>query len=91
MSADASAGATGGPEVSTVDYDAMLQSVDTAIAEAERKIEEGRVRDPEREKVRIKWCKCLAYCMNVRRQISQDRDLQALAEEVERLKTTREV
>ena len=87
MSADASAGATDGPDVSTADYDEMLARLDVAIEEAQYKIEQGRIRDPEIEKVRVKQWKALGYLINIRRQVAQDRDLQALAEEVERLKT----
>lgn len=40
------------------DYGDMLASLDTAIDEAERKIEKGRVRDAEKERVRIQWIRC---------------------------------
>ena len=70
----------------TTDYESMLETLDVAIEEAERKIENGRVRSPENEKVRIKWVRALAYSLNVRRQIANDRDLEELAEEVEALK-----
>jgi len=87
MSTDASAGAnTEETTVDTVDYDSMLEDLDVAIEEARYKIENGRVRDPEREKVRIKWVRALAYSVNVRRQVANDRDLQELAEEIEELK-----
>ena len=87
MSADARAGATDGPDVSTADYNRMLADLDVAIAEAREKLESGRIYDEEKEKVRIKWVRALAYTVNVRRQVAQDRDLEALAEEVERLKS----
>jgi hypothetical protein len=87
MSAESRADATGdGAAVATAEYDAMLDDLDTAIAEARRKIEEGRVRDPDREKVRIKWVRALAYAVNVRRQVANDRNLEALAEEIDELK-----
>ena len=70
----------------TSDYDEMLDTLDVAIDEARDKIENGRVRDPESEKVRIKWVRALAYAMNVRRQVANDRDLAELAEEIEELK-----
>lgn len=85
MSAEASAPA--GEDVSAPpDYQEMLDTLDTAIEEAQRKIESGRVYDAENEKVRIKWIRALAYAINVRRQVTADRDLEELAEEVERLK-----
>lgn len=88
MSTDASAGAGSDAEnaVETVDYDSMLADLDVAIEEARYKVENGRVRSPENEKVRIKWVRALAYAVNVRRQVANDRDLQELAEEVEAIK-----
>jgi hypothetical protein len=89
MSADARAGEREGDDVGTADYDQMLADLDVAIGEARRKIDEGRVRDPEREKVRIKWVRALAYLINIRRQVCNDRDLEALADEIEDLKDGR--
>lgn len=88
MSADANAGAGSDTEdaAGTVDYDSMLADLDVAIDEARRKVENGRVRSPENEKVRIKWVRALAYTVNVRRQVANDRDLQELAEELEAVK-----
>ena len=74
-------------DLDTTDYDAMLADLDVAIAEARRKVENGRVRSPENEKVRQGWVRALAYTVNVRRQVANDRDLQELAEEVEALKS----
>jgi hypothetical protein len=68
------------------DYDAMLDTLDVAIDEARYKVENGRVRSPENEKVRIKWIRALAYAVNVRRQVANDRDLKELADEVESLR-----
>jgi len=88
MSTDASAPTREGDTVEeqTTDYQAMLDTLDVAIEECQRKIENGRVRSPERDKVRIKQWRALAYMINVRRQVANDRDLEELAAEVERLK-----
>jgi len=67
------------------EYDEMLSALDEAIAEARRKVESGRVYDAENEKVRIKWIRGLAYAVNVRRQVTNDRDLRDLADRVDRL------
>ena len=92
MSADASAGARDAESDATVtNYESMLDSLDVAIEEAQRKIESGRVYDPENEKVRIKWIRALAYTINVRRQVANDRDLEELAERLEALEATAEV
>lgn len=80
MSGDASAGAK-----ESDDYDLMLDTLDAAIKEAKRKVESGRVYDAENEKVRIKWIRALAYAVNVRRQVTADRDLEELTERVEEL------
>jgi hypothetical protein len=64
----------------------MLESLDVAIAEAQRKIESGRVYDESKEKTRQGWIRALAYTINVRRQVANDRDLEELAEQVEQLK-----
>lgn len=88
MSSDsggASAGA-GDATVETTDYGDMLDTLDVAIEEAQRKVENGRVYDAENEKVRIKWIRALAYAVNIRRQVANDRDLEELADEIEQLK-----
>ncbi len=69
----------------TTDYGEMLDTVDVAIEEARYKIENGRVRSPENEKVRQGWVRALAYALNIRRQIASERDLEELAEKVEQL------
>ena len=89
MSTDVGADATDAPDVSTADYDEMLATLDIAIDEARRKIENGRIRDVDREKARVKQWRALGYLINVRRQVANDRDLEALAEEIEELKTDR--
>lgn len=67
------------------DYERMLGQVDVAIEEALRKVKQGRVYDAENEKVRIKWIRALAYAVNVRRQVTQDRDLEELTERIKQL------
>ena len=93
MSSNANAGAA--PDVDDADdgedYDDMLESVDAAIDEARRKVESGRVRDAENERVRIKWIRALAYAVNVRRQVTADRDLQELGERLDRLEAEGDV
>jgi hypothetical protein len=74
----------------TTNYEKMLDTLDVAIDEAKYKIENGRVRSPENEKVRIKWVRALAYALNVRRQIAHDRDLEELAEKMDALEQQQE-
>jgi len=72
------------------DYDVMLETLDVAIEEAKRKVESGRVYDAGNEKVRIKWIRALAYAVNVRRQVTTDRDLEELTERIEQLEAGQE-
>lgn len=78
----------GGAELD--DYDGMLATLDVAVEEAREKIESGRIRDEEKEKIRIKWVRALAYTVNVRRQVTQDRDLEELTERLEQLEDRHE-
>ena len=68
------------------DYEVMLETLDTAIGKMRRKIEDGRIRDAENEKVRVKQIRALVRAVDVRRKVTNDRDLQELAEEIEELK-----
>jgi hypothetical protein len=84
MSSNTNAGASDGDDEAD-DYDAMLETLDVAIEEARRKVESGRVYDADNEKVRIKWIRALAYSVNVRRQVTTDRDLEDLTERIEEI------
>ncbi|EMA04284.1 hypothetical protein SAMN05443574_1359 [Haloarcula vallismortis] len=77
--------APGDDEVALEDYDAMLSTLDVAIETAREKINNGRIRDVDKEKTRIQWVRAMAYAMNVRRQITADRDLEEVQERLERL------
>jgi predicted nucleotidyltransferase component of viral defense system len=79
----ASASADVRESANPADYGDMLDTLDVAIDEAKRKVENGRVYDAENEKVRIKWIRALAYAVNVRRQVTTDRDLEELTERLE--------
>ncbi|WP_254764869.1 hypothetical protein [Natrinema marinum] len=78
--ADATAGGSAIDATDADNYDAILDDLDVAIAEARRKIESGRVRSPENERVRQGWVKTLAYAVNVRRQCLNDKKLEELDE-----------
>jgi hypothetical protein len=83
MSTNASAGAS--DDAASEDYDEMLATLDTAIEEAQRKVESGRIYDNDNERTRIKWIRALAYTVNIRRQVTTDRDLEELSERIEEL------
>jgi hypothetical protein len=65
----------GGPDYPPADREEMLALLDGGVREAHRKVESGRVRDPEKEKVRIKWVRALAYAANSYRQLLRDEQL----------------
>ncbi|MFA9428533.1 hypothetical protein [Natronorubrum sp. A-ect3] len=83
MSADASAPVTASSGAD--EYDELLDDLDAAIAEARRKVESGRVRDAENEKVRQGWIRVLAYTANVKRQVQNDSKLADLDERISAL------
>ena len=83
--------ATPTPDLRTDDYDEMLARIDDAIAELSDKIENGRIRDPERDKVRLKMYRTLGYLIRTRRKVMQDATLKELEAEIEELKADREV
>jgi len=53
-----------------------LALLEEDIREAHRKVENGRVRDAENEKVRQGWIRALAYAANSYRQLKRDEDLE---------------
>lgn len=66
--------------------DEILSLLEDGIREAHRKVESGRVRDPEKEKVRQGWHRTLGYLAGQYRQLKKDEDLEELEEQVELLK-----
>jgi hypothetical protein len=85
MTPDASTGAEDVVDDGVTDYDEMLDTLDTAIAEAREKVESGRVYDADNERVRVKWIRALAYTVNIRRQVTNDRELEELSQRVDAL------
>ena len=72
-------------------YDDLLATLDVLETEALRKVESGRVYDPANERVRIKWIRIAKDIVAEKRKVAVDRDLDELAEEVDRLKEQRGV
>lgn len=68
------------------EYDAMLEQLDKTIDSLADKIENGRIRNPEHEKVRIKQYRCMAYLVRTKRKVLEDQTLEELAAEVEELR-----
>ena len=78
------------PDVSAGNYDVMLEQIDRTIDTLVEKIEDGRISDPEREKVRLKQYRALGYLIRTKRKVLEDKTLEELAAEVEALKAVRE-
>lgn len=74
----------------TQSYDVMLEQLDAAIDEIVDKIDSGRIRDVEKEKVRIKYYRTLGYLIRTKQGVLEDKTLEELAEEVEELKAENE-
>lgn len=70
----------------THDLDAMIESLDSAINAVEHKIESGRIRDVEKEKVRIQYYRALSTLIRTKRRVLEDKTLEELAAEIEELK-----
>jgi hypothetical protein len=79
------------PDLRTSEYDEMLAELDKAIPELTEKIENGRIRDPQRDKVRVKQYRALGYLIRTKQQVLEDVTLQELEAEIERLKPDGEV
>lgn len=71
---------------STSELDGMIEQIDGAIDEIQYKIEDGRIRDVETEKVRIQYYRALGYLIRAKRQVLEDKTLEELAAEIEELK-----
>lgn len=79
-----------GDEVEYADREEMLSLLEDGIREAHRQVTEGRVRDPERDKVRIQWIRALGYAVGQYRQLSKDLDLEEMAAEIEALQAAQD-
>jgi len=57
--------------------------LETLLEEAVRKVESGRVYDPENERVRIKWIRIAKDVVAEKRKVAEARHLEELTERVE--------
>jgi hypothetical protein len=67
------------------DRERMLELLEDGIREAHRKVESGRVKDPENEKVRIRWVRALSASVSAYRKLRRDADLDELEERIDRM------
>lgn len=85
-----------GPDLEGGDeYDRMIAAIDAALDEALYKIAgDGRLRDVDTEKVRVKYLRAIGYLVSQRRQLVEDVEKQELIDriaELEELADRREV
>lgn len=78
------------PDLATENYDVMLEQLDKAIGEIVEKVESGRIRNPEHEKVRIKYYRALGYLIRTKRKVLEDKTLEDLQAEIQDLKAAHE-
>jgi hypothetical protein len=75
----------GGDPEETISREQLLHLLEDGLVEAHYQVTEGRVRDPERDKVKQGWLRVLGYLANTTRQVSRDKDLEQLKERIEEL------
>jgi polyhydroxyalkanoate synthesis regulator phasin len=90
MSAEANASVDAGESGTEPDLSELALSLRAVRQELVRKIENGRVRDEEKEKIRIKRARALAYVVSEERKLKKIRDLEGLREDVDALKERRD-
>lgn len=70
-------------------YDGMLATLNTTINDLMEKIENGRIRNVEREKVRIKQHRALTYLIRTKRDVLEDKKLEELEQKIEEMEAAR--
>jgi len=65
--------------------DELEDPIDEAIEETLRKIRSGRIRDEEKEKVRIKRKRALGYLIRTKLKVTEARELEAIDERLTEL------
>ena len=67
------------------EIESMIERCDTALDELERKIEKGRVRDPESERVRAQWVSTMSTMLRTKRQLIEAKQVDELADRIAEL------
>lgn len=78
------------PDLNTDELNVLIEQLDKAIDEIVGKIESGRIRNPEHEKVRIKYYRALGYLARTKQDLVESKTLEELEAEVQELKRARE-
>jgi hypothetical protein len=91
MSAEANASVDAGESGTEPDLEELSRSLRAVRQELIRKIEVGRVRSESKEQIRIKRARALAYVVSEERKLKKIRDLEDLREDVDALKSGRDL
>lgn len=67
------------------EYDAMLADVDFVVGEIREKIEDGRIRSPEHDRVRVQYYKALSTLIRTRCKVLETKELEEMREKIERI------
>jgi hypothetical protein len=74
------------PDLNTDQLDILIEQIDKAIAEIVDKIESGRIRDPKRDQVRVKYYRALGYLARTKQDLVESKTLEELEAEVQEMK-----
>lgn len=78
------------PDLNTDELNILIEQLDKALDEIVGKIESGRIRNPEHEKVRIKYYRALGYLARTKQDLVESKTLEELEAEVQELKRARD-
>ena len=73
-------------EIQTAREEALATLGEVVEQARYKSLGDGRIRSPEKEKIRLQYLRVIISAQGERRKLLQDKDLDELAEEVERLK-----
>lgn len=66
-------------------YDEMIAHLNNAIDEVNYKINDGRIRDAQKDQARVKYYRALGYLVRSQLKVIEQRDLRLLEERIEQL------
>lgn len=73
-------------EIQSARDEALAELNEIADFARYKSLGDGRIRSPEKERIRLKYLRVMVSALDSRRQYLADKDLDELAEEIEQLK-----
>ena len=70
--------------------EALAELSDVVEMARYKSLGDGRIRDPEKERIRLKYLRVIISALDTRRQYLKDKDLEELADRVEKLEEANE-